>query len=96
MVAARTSQRNPQHNFRAVSGLTEPPAVAGGSEVAEWRTPSATILRALWRDVAAHTSVAPPRSTAVSATAALAGGPRLSAAVLSLHAAYDIHALIAS
>jgi hypothetical protein len=51
---------------RNVRARTEPAAVAGGSEVGEWRAPSVRILQAAWRLAAAHTVAAPPPTGAGS------------------------------
>lgn len=64
---------------------TEPPAVAGGPEMAEWPAPGKTMLYAPSRSAAAkHTAAPPPTTTPIVAKSASVGGPGTGAGSVAL------------
>jgi len=57
----------------AIGMQTEPAAIAGGPEIAQWRAPCATMLLASWGAQPRHHAAGLPRSTPTTTTTALVG-----------------------
>jgi hypothetical protein len=65
--------------------LTEPPAVAGGPQMAEWPAPGKIMLYATSRSAAAkHAAAPPPTTTPTAAKSASVGGPGTGAGSVAL------------